>query len=136
MAEKKNTKEKEIQVTPEMLLTFAKNIRQLSPNIKTAKDELAKIDIKAGNFPDGTSFAKLVGLDTSGRATKYDKTLSNLRTALDQLATGIESIAKTYTTTEELNKHLSEELTNVMANVAPTLGSSAPPPPTDDTKTK
>lgn len=126
----KDTKEKEIRVTPEMLLTFAKNIRQLEPNITTAKKELAKINIKAGNFPDGTGFAKLVGLDPSGRATKYDKTLSNLKTAIEQLASGIESIAKTYTSTEELNKHLSEELTNVMANVGPTIGSAAPPTPT------
>lgn len=120
-------KDEEIQVSPEMLRTFAKNIRELHPNITTARGELAKVNLRAGNFPGGTSFAKLVGLDPSGRATKYDQTLGHLYTAIEQLATGIETIANNYTSTEELNKHLGEDLGNVMANVAPILGSSAPP---------
>ncbi|MEN3356719.1 MAG: hypothetical protein V7637_701 [Mycobacteriales bacterium] len=119
--------DKEIQVSPEMLRTFAKNIRELHPNITTARGELAKVNLRAGNFPGGTSFAKLVGLDPSGRATKYDQTLGHLYTAIEQLATGIETIANNYTTTEEMNKHLNEDLGNVMALVAPTLGTSAPP---------
>ena len=119
--------DKEIQVSPEMLRTFAKNIRELHPNITTARGELAKVNLRAGNFPGGTSFAKLVGLDPSGRATKYDQTLGHLYTAIEQLATGIETIANNYTTTEEMNKHLNEDLGNVMAVVAPTLGTAAPP---------
>lgn len=120
-------KGEEIQVSPEMLRTFAKNIRELHPNITTARGELAKVNLRAGNFPGGTSFAKLVGLDPSGRATKYDQTLGHLYTAIEQLATGIETIANNYTTTEELNKHLGEDLGNVMAQVAPVLGTAAPP---------
>jgi hypothetical protein len=119
----------EIQVSPDTLRTFAKNIRQLHPNISTARTELGKVALRAGNFPGGTSFAKLVGLDPSGRATQYDTTLSNLYTAIEQLASGIETIANNYTSTEELNKHIGEDLGNLMAVVGPILGTAAPNPP-------
>jgi uncharacterized phage infection (PIP) family protein YhgE len=128
--------EKKIQVTPGMLTNFAKNIRALQPDVDAARTELTKVNIKAGNFPDGTAFAKLVGLDQNGRATAYDKTLANLSRAITQLTDGLDSIAKGYTTTEEFNKNVSTDLGNLMAEVAPIINKAAPAAPAPDNNNK
>jgi hypothetical protein len=114
-------KKKDIIVTPEELRNFAKSIRDLLPDIDNSKIELDKVNITPGNFQDALEFKKTIGADAGGRANIYSQHMASLHIALTNFADKLDEMANNYTTAEEFNKGLAQNLDELRNQVEPYL---------------
>jgi hypothetical protein len=114
-------KKKDIIVTPEELRNFAKSIRNLLPDIDSSKVELDNVNITPGNFQDALEFKKTIGGDVGGRANIYSQHMTSLHIALTNFADKLDEMANNYTTAEEFNKGLAQNLDELRNEVEPYL---------------
>ncbi|WP_239331968.1 type VII secretion target [Frankia sp. CiP3] len=118
MADKKH----KIVVTPEVLRQLAKDVKNLTPALTPAKDQLNKVAVKAGRFPDGTAMENTVAIGADARAKAYVTALNGLDTALTTLAERLTTIADNYANVDDINKITATDINDMVSVVTPKIG--------------
>jgi len=117
-----------ITVTPESLRELAKAINDLilgtagnPPVLQPVKDQLGKVLVKAGKFPDGINMENTVAGSANGRAKAYLTAANGLDSALTTLAGDLITIADKYANTDDINKITATDINNMTSEVLPQL---------------
>ncbi|MFD9123290.1 hypothetical protein [Kitasatospora sp. NPDC059571] len=113
---------KGVVVTPHMLLKLAKQLRDSADPLHGVETALAAVNLtRPGAFQDGDDLKKHIGSGRDGRVKDVIGNVHQVRSQLDKVATKLTEIAHKYSSTQELNEHLVEELTPIIGSVSSAL---------------
>ncbi|MEV8100318.1 hypothetical protein [Kitasatospora sp. NPDC085879] len=113
-------------VTPDMILRFAKQLRDSARPLHAT--ELERVNpTRPGAFQDGDDLKKHIGSGRDGRVKDVIGNVHQVRDQLDKVATKLTELAHKYSSVDELNKHLVQELTPIIGNASlgPSFGASS-----------
>nr|WP_144298797.1 hypothetical protein [Streptomyces sp. TLI_235] len=106
-----------VVVTPDMILRFAKQLRDCAGPLHNVEHGLAGVNsTRPGAFQDGDDLKKHIGSGRDGRVKDVVSNVHRVREQLDKVATKLTELAHKYSTTEELNKHLVQDLTPIIGS--------------------
>jgi hypothetical protein len=110
---------KTVAVDAKSLLQAASDLRFVANNVETSRQELSGVQVLAGDFYHGKTLSDTAGGwgATAGRAAQFYGDLDSLVLASNNLADDLEKAAKSYSTTEEINKNLVDEVNQWLTTV-------------------